>query len=138
MSCKFRSTVLSLPVLCERLRSCGFLVSSYGIRHCTLVLFFCCSRLSSCLGTGICSGATLWLQCLRVHVFLEFMALDRHLELCKSPLVPPEIEGICPSWLHGADGGACRLLYAVHQMLSLWSLYRCGSWSPRPQPLGSG
>ena len=56
----------------------------------------------------------------------------------QKPLVPPGIEGICPSWLHGADGGACRLLYAVHQMLSLWSLYRCGSWSPRPQPLGSG
>ena len=59
-------------------------------------------------------------------------------EVCKKPLVPSGIEGICPSWLHGDDGGAGRLLYAVHQVLSLWSLYRCGSWSPRPQPLGSG
>ena len=84
MSCKFRSTVLSLPVLCERLRTCGFLVSSYGIRHCTLVLFFSCSRPSSCLGIGICSGATLWLQRLQVHVFLEFMALDT-LKYAKAP-----------------------------------------------------
>ena len=37
----------------------------------------------------------------------------------QAPLVPPGIEGICPSWLHGADGWDCSLLYAVHQVLSL-------------------
>ena len=37
-----------------------------------------------------------------------------------------------PSWC------GLRLLYAVHQILFLWSLYRCGPWSSRPQPLGSG
>ena len=79
-----------------------------------------------------CCGATL-----RVQVFLKLRPHTRPV-LLKRPWSPPEIEGICPSCLHGADGGACRLLCAVHQMLSLWSLYRCGSWSPRPQPLGSG
>ena len=40
-------------------------------------------------------------------------------DVFKSPLVAPGIEGICPSWLHGADGGVCRLLYVVFQTLSL-------------------
>ena len=120
---------MSLTVLCERLRTCGFLVSSYGISIALFFFFFWCSRPSSCLDTGICSGATLWLQCSQVHVFLEFMALDT-LKYAKALWSPPGIGGICPSWLHGADGGACRLLYAVHQILSLWSLCRCGSWSP--------
>ena len=34
--------------------------------------------------------------------------------------------------------GAVCAVPTVHQMLSLWSLYRCGPWSSRPQPLGSG
>ena len=52
--------------------------------------------------------------------------------------MPQGIEVICPSWLHGADGGASRLLYAVHQTLSLRSVYSCSPWSSQPQPLGSG
>ena len=36
-----------------------------------------------------------------------------------------------PSWR------GLRLLYAVHQMLSTWSLYSDGPLSSRPQPLGS-
>ena len=36
------------------------------------------------------------------------------------------------------DGGVCRLLYDVHQMMSLWSVYRCDSRSSWPQPMGSG
>ena len=72
---------------------------------------------------------------LRVRVFLEYVAMVV-LKFAR-PLVPLGIEGICPSWLHGADGGVCRLLYAVHQMLSLWSLYRYSQRSGRPQPLGS-
>ena len=71
-----------------------------------------------------------------VHVFVEFMAIDL-LKFARAP-GPSGDRGDMPLMAHGADGGACRLLYAVHQMLSLWSLYRCGSWSPRPQPLGSG
>ena len=43
----------------------------------------------------------------------------RHFVAPKRPLVPSGIEGVCHSWHHGADGGVCRLLYAVHQMLSL-------------------
>ena len=34
--------------------------------------------------------------------------------------------------------GAVCAFPTVHQMLSLWSLYRCSPWSSRPQPLGSG
>ena len=37
----------------------------------------------------------------------------------QEPLVPSGIEEVRSSWLHGAHGGVCRLLYAVHQTLSL-------------------
>ena len=59
------------------------------------------------------------------------------------PLAFPEVEGrwqwrslrplVLPSsWC------SLHLLYAVHQTLSLWSLYSDSPLSSRPQPLGSG
>ena len=49
-----------------------------------------------------------------VHVFVEYMAID----LLKYVSVPCLHEGI-RSCLRGANGGVCRLLYAVHQTFSL-------------------
>ena len=34
-------------------------------------------------------------------------------------MVPPWIEGVCPSWRYGTDGGVCRLPYDVEQTLPL-------------------
>ena len=52
-----------------------------------------------------------------VRAFFEYVAIDT-LTLLSAP-VPSGIEGVRPSWLLGAVGGVCRLLYAVHQTLSL-------------------
>ena len=57
------------------------------------------------------------LRIFMVHVFVEYMALDL-LKYTRAP-GPFGDRGVCPSWLHGADGGVCRLIYAVHQTLSL-------------------
>ena len=55
---------------------------------------------------------SLWVQ-----VLLEYVATD-FLKYAKAP--GPFGDRRCtPSWLHGADGGVCRLLYAVHPTFSL-------------------
>ena len=69
-----------------------------------------------------------------VHVFVEYMAIDPKKK--EESLIPSGIEGICPSWLLGADGGVCRLLYAVHQTFSLGPCTATGPLSSRPQSLG--
>ena len=73
-----------MTVQCERPRTCEFLVSSCGIRHYTLVLFFSCSRPSSCFGhwylfwSVVVASAFTGTRFPGVHCF-------RHLEVCKSP-----------------------------------------------------
>ena len=47
------------------------------------------------------------------------------------------IEGICPSWLLGADGGVPPVVRRIQDAVP-WSLYSDGPLSSRPQPLGSG
>ena len=54
-----------------------------------------------------------------LRVFFPRVRGHSPLEVCKSPWSLSGIEGVRPSWLHGADGGVCRLLYAVHQTFSL-------------------
>ena len=54
---------------------------------------------------------------LREQVFIEYTATDAC--TCSSTLTPQGVEEVCPTWLQGADGWVCSLLYAVHQMLSL-------------------
>ena len=64
------------------------------------------------VGGTACGYDTLW-----VRVFLKYVAMDP-LEFARAP-GPFGDRGGMPSWRHGADGGVCRLLYAVHQILSL-------------------
>ena len=70
------------------------------------------SALVSTCGDTACGFDTL-----RVRVCLEFVLIDS-LSHSRAP-GPSGDRGVCPSWLHGADGGVCRLLFAVYQMLSL-------------------
>ena len=63
---------------------------------------------------GPCCG-TQWFSVVRV--FLEYMDIDA-LKYAGAP-DPFGGRGCTPSWLHGADGGVCRLLCAVHQTFSL-------------------
>ena len=62
--------------------------------------------------------------------FLSASTSSRTPESMQTPLAP--IRG------QRGHGGVCRLLYAVHQTLSLCSLCSDSPLSSRPQPLGSG
>ena len=55
------------------------------------------------------------------------------LEVCKRPWSLREPRGYAPIV---ADGGVCRLLYDVHQTLSLSSLYSDSPLSSQPQCVG--
>ena len=69
-----------------------------------------------------------------VWAFLKY--LDMHALVLGSTRVPRETEGRW-QW-RSLRPLALPFSYAVHQMLSLWSLYSCSPRSSRPQPLGSG
>ena len=111
MSCKFRSTVLSLPVLCERLRSCGFLVSSYGIRHCTLVFFFVFSSLEL-FGHWYLFWSDVVASAFTGTRFPGVLGF-RHLEVCNSPWSLRGSRGYAPHGYMGLMAGhaACCTQY---------------------------
>ena len=61
---------------------------------------------------------------------------DRALELHKGP-GPSGDRGSMRLMMPWGRWRVCRLLYDVHQMMSIWSLYTCGPRSSRPQPMES-
>ena len=67
-----------------------------------------------------------------LHVFLECMAMVV-LKFVTAP-DPCGDRGDIVLMVPWGDGGVCRLLYDVCQIMSLRSLYRCGPRSSGPQP----
>ena len=110
-----------------------FSSSSFGVPQLS-------ARLPSCpLGWGIIFSSSYAGYAARrygLHVFLEYVAMVV-LNFVWAP--DPSGDGgdvhLTVPW---GDGGVCRLLYDVYQMMSLWSLHRCGPRSCRPQPVGNG